>query len=77
MKLFIIEPKIRIRDYDTSRGFVVRAVTEEQARLIASKNHGDEVYDYHDFWLDNKASSCAELLPEGESELILRDFHAG
>lgn len=71
--------------YDKSFGFVVRAETEERARQLAHNNAGDEnlgeflrtkIADTKQPWLDSKYSQCAELLQDGEAEMVLQDFHA-
>ena len=59
--------------YDCAHGFIIQAETEGQARLIASDNHGDEG---SDAWLSPKWSYCVELIVEGKSGVIMRDFHA-
>ena len=72
-------------DYDTYRGFVVRAESEQAARdLIA---HGKVMYgdiglsryggEGGDIWLDPKKVECVELTVHGGTEVILRDFRAG
>ena len=69
--------------FDKAFGFVVRAPTEVDARRLASMRAGNEcqrVIDcYAGFapvpaWTDPKYSTCAELLPDGEAEIIMRDF---
>jgi len=71
--------------YDKAFGFVIRAETEEKARKIAHENAGDEnrgaflekeIAKTKSPWLDKKYSTCNELLADGESELIIRDFNA-
>lgn len=61
--------------YDQADGFVVMAATEEEARLLASCEHGDEGAGA---WLDPDLSCCLELVPHnGFPHVVLRDFHAG
>lgn len=56
--------------YDKVFGMVVIAATEENARLVAASNHGDEgPY----VWLDDKVTRCLEMSPEGKDRLIIRD----
>ena len=61
--------------YDKAFGFVVRAETEDAARHLigdyAVSGSGDEGIEA---WLDPELSNCIELLPEGEEEIIMRDF---
>lgn len=59
--------------YNKAFGFVVRANTEKEARKLASKECGEEKTEA---WLNPEYSTCVELLQEGESMIILRDFAA-
>ncbi len=59
--------------YDKSFGFVVRAETEEDARAIASESAGDEGADA---WLKPEYSSCDSLENDGDSGLVMQDFHS-
>ena len=90
MKLWHLTPKENlVKDpwtpwYDKAMGFVIRAETEEQARKLATKQGGDEVDRFggynkearKDAWLNSQYSDCAELLTDGEEEVIIRDFAA-
>lgn len=74
--------------YDKCFGMVIRAYNEEEARLLAdgegeSENDGWST-DYSTVptkvirkslqpWLDNKYSTCIELIPEGEKEVIIKN----
>lgn len=58
-------------EYDCAYGFVVVAENEHEARLIASEQAGDET---PMAWLSHEFSNCAELLPDGRSQIILRNF---
>jgi hypothetical protein len=69
--------------YDRAFGFVVRANTEEEARALAHANAGDEnrgefmvnkTANTETPWLDAKYSTCIELLPEGDAEVVMKDF---
>ena len=60
--------------YDKTFGFVIRAESEHNARLIADENAGSENHDSKNPWLNSEMSTCLELLPYGEEEEILRDF---
>lgn len=71
--------------YDKAFGHVVRAETEEEAREIAHNNAGDEnrgeflgekISKTESPWKDSKYSTCIELVHEGESGLIITDFHS-
>jgi len=61
--------------YDNVLAFVVRADTEEEARMFAHKNAGDENYKRTP-WLDKRYSTCNELLPQGTAGVIIKDFYA-
>jgi hypothetical protein len=61
--------------YDKAFGFVVRADTEEEARKLAESDSGDESYGGTP-WLDAALSTCAELLPEGDACVVMKDFHS-
>ncbi len=81
MKLFILRPirKDGVEDawtpwYDKAFGFIVRTDTEEKARTLADDMAGDENRDGDHPWLDPSQSTCEELLPEGDEELLLKDF---
>lgn len=59
--------------YDKSFGFVVRADSETQAREMASggdENRGSSP------WMDEKYSTCEELLPDGDRGVVMQDFHS-
>jgi len=59
--------------YDEYDGKVIRAESEEKARICANCNTADE----GEMWTDKKAVTC-ELVPrEGETEHILESFRAG
>ena len=69
--------------YDKAFGFVIRAETEARAREFAHEQSGDEVdtmflgrkvSDTNTPWLNSKYSTCVELSPEGNEEVIIRDF---
>lgn len=59
--------------HDVAVGFVIRAELENEARYLASQNHGDEGIIV---WFDPKLVSCKELIMAGERGAILRDFQA-
>lgn len=93
MKLWLLKPRSDIADgvspwspwYDKAFGFVVRAKTEHDARMIADQNGGDETcdgeYDWNKEnkchpWIDARFSTCEELDSNGPSGVIIRDFAA-
>jgi len=72
-------------EYDKAFGFVVRADTEEQAREFAHEDAGDEnsgkfandeTADTEQPWKDSKYSTCIELMADGKSGVVIRDFAA-
>ena len=76
MKLFLLRP---INDaagpwdpwYDKAFGFIVRALNEEDARILAGEECGDEGTMS---WLSDSLSTCTEITDAGESCVIIRDF---
>ena len=59
--------------YDKAFGFVVRAGSERLARMIASRDAGDEEAEP---WLDEKQTTCVELVADGDAKIVLKDFWA-
>ena len=85
MKLWLLRPSEKLsRDdspwvpwYDKTFGFVVRAETEEKARIIAQSNAGMEEYAAGGpVWINEEYSTCIELLPVGEPGMIIEDHSA-
>jgi hypothetical protein len=93
MKLWLLLPAkpLPVNDnpwepwFDKAFGFVVRAITEEDARTVAHNEAGNE--NRGEFlrtktantkapWLDARYSTCVELLPDGEPGLVMKDFAA-
>lgn len=84
-KLWLLHPQKNLSSndnpwipwYDKYFGFVIRASSEESARMIADEaaSASDENRNHHP-WLDPKYSSCVELLAEGPAEVIIADFAA-
>ncbi len=70
--LFLLKP---VRDwepwYDKAFCFVVRAASEEHARLVASDQAGDEG---KEVWLDASKTSCKAIDPNGPPEVLCRDM---
>ena len=93
MKLWILRPRRDLEEgndpwkpwYDKSFGFIIRAETETQARVIADSNGADEnrgeflrqkIADTKNPWLSAMYSTCEILSSEGNEELIMHDFAA-
>jgi len=90
MKIWILRPILTsgVQDtpwegvYDMNFGFIIRAETEEQARIAAQSNASDEAYSFSsreviNCWMNPIQSTCIELSYDGPMEIIMRDFHAG
>lgn len=85
MKLWLLYPvkdlpedkNLWLYPYDKAHGFVARATSEEDARLFASEEAGQEARNALNPWLDKEYTECVELLTDGEAEIVLRDFCAG
>ena len=72
--------------WDKYFSFLIRAETENEARIIAQSRAADEDGQHHDdptpawaniAWLSAKYSTCVELTPDGESGVVMSDFNAG
>jgi len=78
MRIWILRP-IKEDDgawvpwYDKAFGFVVCAKDIEEARKIASDDHGDEG---REAWMDPKQSTCIELTPGEKSRVVVQNFHS-
>lgn len=64
----------RTPTYDCSDGFVIRAVSEAHARVLASRTNGGEG---PETWTDPLRSTCEVLRADGEPGVVLSDFNAG
>jgi hypothetical protein len=85
-KLWLLRPvdELKTNDnpwvpwYDKAFGFVVRAETEEEAREMAHAAAGYENRSNADKttepWKDPKYSICVELLTEGPTGVMMKDF---
>jgi hypothetical protein len=73
MKLWLLE-RIDGPSWDESRGFVVRAASAVDARILAMTRAGDEGAHV---WSDPETTSCVELTEDGPAAVILQDFMAG
>ena len=93
MKLWVLRPKENLTEgdnpwdpwYDKAFGFIVSASSEQDARLIAHENAGDEnrgrflckeIPKTTSPWLDEKYSTCVELEPLQEGGMIMQDFRS-
>lgn len=79
MRLWLLRPRddtvgAWLPWYDKAFGFVVRAETGAAARLFAEDESGDESSGVRHPWLDSQQTSCVELIAEGKSGVIIRDF---
>ena len=84
MKLYLLRPRLGLLHpnpfggYDSYDGFVVRALSETDARqLVTDETSGDERWNYPDAWTSSTWSTCEELTASGEQEIIMADFNAG
>jgi len=74
-KLWLIKRKKNWKEpyYDSNKGFVVRAKTQEGARTHVFKTaKGDEE---KSLWLNPKFSSCEEITPHGKTKILLIDSY--
>jgi len=83
MKLWILRPdKEVLKDeegpwspwYGRMFGFVIRAKTEEDARVLADKKAGDENSDGKHPWLNSSMSSCIILTNKGEEGIVIYNY---
>jgi len=72
MKLYLLE-RISEVDYDEKCGFVIRAGTKRDARILANSKHSDEGA----IWEDENKTTCNRIFERGKREVILVDFNAG
>jgi len=61
-------------EYDVNNGFVIRAPSEDDARIMASGKRADEGAET---WTDPAKSTCERLWPDGDDEIVMTDFNAG
>ena len=86
MKLWLLEAKCDLPYgddpwdpwYDKAFGHVVRAATEHEARKIADANAGAENRESYlgKPWIDERYSTCIELIADGEPGIIITDMQA-
>lgn len=77
MKLWLLQCNKDFGYYDTARGFVVRAATQDDARQLADQEGWDETDAIHHPWLIPELTSCVELTAAGEPGVILADYLEG
>jgi hypothetical protein len=63
--------------YDKFHGFLIRAESEERARILADRNGGDENNKGQHPWLNSEFSTCEELSVDGVEEILISDYLAG
>ena len=62
------------RQWDrTSRAFVIRAQSEENARAHAALTAGKH-YDERDAWLDSEQTSCEKIQTDAPEAVVLEDW---
>ena len=61
--------------YDCTFGMVIRADTEKQARQKAQDEGSPETEYWPEAWTSHKLSTCRELLPDGDEDIIIEDSH--
>lgn len=70
--------ELRYSQYAACQGFVVRANSEEDARLIAKECEVKErSAPASDRWLDASVTSCIEIKLDGVQEVIMGDWPTG
>ena len=84
MTIYVLKPNLDEWDgrisawyhkYDTVSGFVISALNELEARIIASGGAGDEG---KKAWLDHNITNCMTIDEvSDDAGIILRSFHAG
>lgn len=71
MKLWILEQKIGVIDMEhCAYAMVIRAETEEKARLIADNNERQGRDNTDSPWLTPSETSCVELTSSGKEDVI-------
>lgn len=66
--------KINSPNYDVMDEVVIRAKNPKEARMFASRIHGDEGTE---LWLNEETSECKFLPQKGMNGVIVRNFNAG
>ena len=57
--------------YNSNYGHVIRAKSEEQARIMAASNCGDEG---RDVWMDRELTKCTVLSHDGDTKFIMTEY---
>jgi hypothetical protein len=73
MKLWLIQRSNDGGRWDVLNGALVRAKTEQEARLLVAEDHGDEGYDV---WL-KESTTCVPVYARGKAGILLTDFTNG
>lgn len=63
--------------YDINLGFIIAAFNAKQARLIASKQVGDENCYYPSPWLNKELTRCERLRIPKSPKVILKERRPG
>lgn len=74
MKIYLLSRLHKFVNYDEYDSFVVRAQNENKARIIASKDAGDEG---PKVWMNTEETSCGEIRCVGKERIILGSFNPG
>ena len=74
MKLWLLKRLGNDPTYGCFNGFVIRAETENVARVMAAQKAADEGATT---WMLAELSSCEELPQDGDASILLFDFNAG
>ncbi len=83
VKLWLLKPADGLGDsaetnpwvpwYDKAHGYVIRALTEKEARTMAANDSGEAM---KRAWLEPKLSKCEPLAGAGEAEIVLMDYRS-
>lgn len=60
--------------YNKCHGFIIRATTEGEARIMANFMGVDEKTSHRDVWIDSNYSTCEELHSDGLTNIIMMEF---
>lgn len=66
--------KYYVAGYTHTQGFVIRAESEEIARQTAASS---SEHTSGPWWMDAEATTCVELLQDGEAGIVLADEPSG
>lgn len=84
MKLFLLKARKDLpkdadpwhKEYETNKGFVIRAASESHARELAQSVPGEESSTGTKVWLSDEYSTCVVLTSNGDEEIVITDFNA-